>query len=148
MKHHIILIIHLLSATVWVGGHLFLLLRVLPFAWKNKNLNELKQFKNKFEPLGLTALALLFITGLFLAYDFNVTFSTWFTFSNAIEKVVSIKITLFFFTVTLAITAQAVLFRKYSNPPSLLKTTFFIAIVTVIAVIMLVLGSLIRIGGI
>ena len=36
-RHHILLIIHLISATIWVGGHLILLLGFLPKALKHKN---------------------------------------------------------------------------------------------------------------
>jgi len=36
MYHHILLILHLLAATIWVGGHLFLSIRFLPEAFRKK----------------------------------------------------------------------------------------------------------------
>src|SRR5690554_818550 len=90
-KHHILLIIHLICAAVWVGGHLFLVLRIIPKALKEKNSSILKNFKNRFEPIGIPALILLLVSGILLAYQYNVKIATWFSFSNAIEKVVSIK---------------------------------------------------------
>lgn len=41
-----------------------------------------------------------------MAYDYNATISTWFLFSNDIEKVVSIKLLLLFSTLILAIHAR------------------------------------------
>ena len=40
MTHHITLIIHLIAATIWVGGHLILLLQYVPKAIKSKSLEE------------------------------------------------------------------------------------------------------------
>ena len=56
MTHQIILIFHLLAATVWVGGHLFLSIRYLPEALKKKDASILINFKDKFEPVGLPSL--------------------------------------------------------------------------------------------
>ena len=91
-----ILIFHLLAATIWVGGHLFLAIRILPEALKKKDASILKNFKSKFEPVGMPSLLVLLITGILMAYHYNVTFTKWFSFSNAIEKVISIKLILLF----------------------------------------------------
>jgi uncharacterized membrane protein len=53
MYHHFLLIIHLLAATVWIGGHLILAFRYLPEAIRTKDLEKLKAFKDKFEPIGM-----------------------------------------------------------------------------------------------
>lgn len=44
MYHQIILIIHLLAATIWVGGHLILLLKYVPKAIKSNSLNDITFF--------------------------------------------------------------------------------------------------------
>ena len=49
MYHQIILIIHLLAATIWVGGHLILLLRYVPKALKDKTLDDIAFFRKNFE---------------------------------------------------------------------------------------------------
>jgi len=41
MYHHFLLIIHLLAATVWIGGHLILSTRYLPEAIKTKDLEAI-----------------------------------------------------------------------------------------------------------
>lgn len=146
MLHQIILIIHLLAATVWVGGHLILLLRYVPKAIKNKSLDELSAFRKNFEPVGMPSLFILIITGIIMAYDYNVTIDKWFLFENAIEKIVSIKLILLFISLCLAfITIKFVLPSIDKLSPFLLY--FIIFLVTTIAVTMLILGSLVRVGG-
>ena len=52
-RHHILLIIHLISATIWVGGHLILLLGFLPKALKHKKfLSFISRFEKTYEPIG------------------------------------------------------------------------------------------------
>lgn len=146
MTHHVILIFHLLAATIWVGGHLFLAIRILPEALKKKDVSILKNFKSKFEPVGMPSLLVLLVTGILMAYHYDVTFTKWFSFSNAIEKVVSIKLILLFTTVLMAACAETLIFPKLKSE-RMFPAAFFIITVTTIAVIMLILGSLIRIGG-
>lgn len=146
MRHQIILIIHLLAATIWVGGHLILLLRYVPKAIKTKSLDELSVFRKNFEPVGMPSLFVLIVTGIIMAYDYNVTIEKWFLFENAIEKIVSIKLILLFISLTLAfITIKFVLPSIDKLSPFLLY--FIIFLVTIIAVTMLILGSLVRVGG-
>jgi putative copper export protein len=146
MKHQLFLILHLVAATIWVGGHLILAIRFLPQALKKKDASVLKNFKDKFEPVGLPALLVLVVTGIAMAYDYNVTFTQWFSFSNSIEKVVSIKLLLLFTTVILAVNAQLRVFPKLSSD-SLLPVAIQIVAVTLLGVAMLVMGSWVRIGG-
>lgn len=146
MTHHVILIFHLLAATIWVGGHLFLAIRILPEALKKKDVSILKNFKSKFEPVGMPSLLVLLVTGILMAYHYNVTFTKWFSFSNAIEKVISIKLILLFTTVLMAACAETLIFPKLKSE-RMFPAAFFIITVTTIAVTMLILGSLIRIGG-
>ncbi len=146
MKHQITLIIHLLAGTIWVGGHLILCFRYLPKALKKKDPQVIREFEKQYEPLGIPALILLIITGILMAYDYNATISTWFLFSNDIEKVVSIKLLLLFSTLILAIHARFFLIPKLTTS-NLLFMSLHIIILSSIAVAMLVFGSLVRIGG-
>lgn len=146
MKHQIVLIIHLLAATIWVGGHLLLLLRHVPKAIKSKSIEELSAFRKNFEPVGMPSLFILIITGILMAYDYNITFEKWFQFENSIEKIISVKLILLLISLTLAfITFKFVLPSINKISPFLLY--FIIFLVTTIAVFMLILGSLVRVGG-
>lgn len=144
--HHIYLIIHLLSATVWVGGHLVLAIGFLPKALKYKDFSYISKFEKVYEPIGMPALLLLVITGILMAYDFGVTFPQWFSFANPLEKIVSTKISLLLLTICFAISAQTRVLPKLhqGNLKKLPEMAFHIISVTLIGVFMLILGSYFR----
>lgn len=147
MLHQLLLIIHLLAATVWVGGHLILLLIYVPKARKTNSLDGISFFRKNFEILGMPSLILLLLTGVLLAYDYDVSIDKWFQFKGGIERIVSLKLLLFITTITLAVSATKFIFPRLKNQPKPILY-LFIVLVTSIAVIMLVFGSLIRVGGI
>ena len=147
MMHQVLLIIHLLAATVWVGGRLILLLIYVPKAKKSNSLEGISFFRKNFESIGMSALILLLITGVLLAFDYDVSIDKWFQFKGGIERIVSIKLLLFISTLILAISATKFIFPKLKNEPKPILYGF-IVLVTGIAVMMVVLGSLVRIGGI
>ncbi|WP_149206918.1 CopD family protein [Flavobacterium johnsoniae] len=145
--HHFILIIHLLAATIWVGGHLMLSIVFLPSALRKKDPNIILNFERKFETLGMSSLITLVITGIWMAYDFGVTIDTWFTFSGSFEKVVSAKLLLLFLTIICALIAQFRIIPNL-NESNIKKMAVLIITVTLIGVTMLILGSTLRYGGI
>ncbi len=146
MKHQIILIIHLLAASVWVGGHLFLVLRILPATIQQKDITILNDFRAKFGKIGMPSLFILVVTGILLAYDYDVTVTKWFSFSSPIEKIVSTKLVLLFTSLALAIHSQKIIFPKLTSE-RILPAAIEIVVVTLIAISMLILGSLVRIGA-
>lgn len=147
MKHQILLILHLLAATIWIGGHLFLAFRFLPEAWRKKENAILNEFRRRFEPIGMPALLVLIVTGVIMSYDYYADVSDWFSFSHPIERIISIKLILFFISVSMALFAQLYLFPRV-KPKQILPVAVLVIAVTLIAVSMLVLGTFIRFGGI
>lgn len=149
MSHHFLLIIHLLSAMVWIGGHLILLITVVPKAVKSQNPSSILDFEHKFERLGMSALALLVLSGYFLAQRYGVQPSDWFAFETPVERVVSTKLALLLVTVGLALSAQLrVIPRLKAGSTRLTPIITHISLVTIIGVVMLIIGSCIRFGGI
>lgn len=149
MNHHFLLIVHLICAAIWVGGHLLLVFAYLPKALKEKNQHIILGYEKKYEPVGMPALALLVITGILMAYKYGVGIESWFHFAAPIEKVVSTKLTLLFVTVLFALSAQfRVIPKLKNNPDKLSEMSIHIISVTTIGVIMLILGSFVRFGGI
>jgi len=145
--HHILLIIPLIAATIWIGGHLTLSIVFLPVALRKKEPLIILNFEKKFEPLGISSLIALIITGIWMAYDFGITYQSWFYFSGSLEKVVSIKLVLLMLTFVLALYTQIYVIPNL-NKYNLNKIAFSIISVTVIGLSMLILGSTIRYGGI
>lgn len=134
---------------VWVGGHLYLAVCVLPSILRNNDVERLLKFEKSFEPLGMSALLFLVITGVWMSVQFGISWGKWFTFSSSMERVVSIKLILLFATFLLALSAQIRVFPKLKNGVNKLpEMTFHIIMVTLLGVAMLVLGSFLRYGGI
>lgn len=146
MKHHWLLVVHLLAASVWVGGHLLLAIKYLPRALKQKDASVLKKFEESYEPLGLPALLLLIVTGVAMAVDYGVTLSNVFGFDNPVETVVSLKLVLLFSTLLLALHARLFIIPKLDSG-KLPLMAFHIVLITLIGVAMLVLGTFVRFGG-
>lgn len=144
--NHVYLILHLLGACIWIGGHLLLLIRYLPQAINVNEPDIVKSFEKKFEPLGLPALLLQIITGILLAYHYNVRIENWFSFSNGIEIVVSIKLMLLLSTLVLAVHARIFIIPKLSSR-NLTQLGIHILLINIIAIAMLVMGTFIRKGG-
>jgi len=147
MNHHLLLIIHLLGAAVWVGGHLVLSIAVLPEVLRKKDPEILTNFEEKYERIGMPSLLIMVITGIWMAYQFGQGVSQWFHFSNPLETVISLKLILLLATVLFAINARFFVIPKLS-PKTLRVMAFHIISVTILGVAMLVLGSFVRYGGI
>ena len=126
------LLLHLLAACIWVGGHLILAITILPHALKTKSVETLLNFENKFEKLGIPALI--------------VQMRTWFQFDNPVETVISIKLICLVATLLLGAHARLKLIPNLS-PKSLNALAIHITLVTLIGVTMLILGTLVRFGG-
>ena len=147
--HHILLVLHLIAATIWVGGHLVLAIGYLPKALKRKDFSYIGNCEKTYEPIGMPSLAVLIITGILMAYDYNAGFSSWFSFATPIERVVSLKLTFLLTTVCFAISAQTRVLPKLRKGQlnKLPEMAVHIICVTLIGVLMVILGSLVRIGG-
>jgi putative copper export protein len=144
--HHLLLVIHLLAATIWVGGHCILCFRYLPLALQQKNPGIISGFEKRYEIIGLPSLVLLVITGIAMAYRYGIFINTWFSFSHPIEKVVSFKLLLLLVTVLLALHARLFIIPRL-RVATLWLLAVHIILVTVIGITMLVLGSFVRFGG-
>ena len=148
--HHILLVLHLIAATIWVGGHLVLAIGYLPKALKRKDFSYIGNFEKTYEPIGMPSLAVLVITGILMAYDYNAGLSSWFSFATPIERVVSLKLICLLTSICFAISAQTRVLPKLRKGQlnKLSEMAVHIICVTLIGVVMVILGSLVRIGGI
>ncbi|HLW42754.1 MAG TPA: CopD family protein [Flavobacterium sp.] len=146
---HLMLILHLLGAAIWVGGHIVLAVTVLPQVWKQRSTELLFNFESKYERIGMPALLVMLLTGMRMAYLYNVKIENWFSFSSPIENVISTKLCCLLIIFMFAASAQfRVLPKLRHNIKYLPLMTFHIIMVTLISITMLILGSFIRYGGI
>ena len=140
-----ILIAHLLGATIWTGGHLILSLVVLPKALKTEQLAGLMAFEEQFEKIGMPALILQIITGLWMVYRLLPEVSLWFGFDNDLSTLITLKITLLALTVLVALHARFRVIPTLS-PAILGFFALHIVAVTLLSVSFVIVGSLFRTG--
>ncbi|MBU5617955.1 CopD family protein [Psychrobacter sp. TAE2020] len=140
-----ILIAHLLGATIWTGGHLILSLAILPKVLANRDLAMLLQFEQQFEKVGLPALVVQIVTGLWMAHQIMPTFSAWFTLDNDLSILISLKLSLLLATILVALHARFWVIPTLSTN-TLRAFSVNIILITLLSVSLLIVGSLFRTG--
>lgn len=143
----IFLTIHVLGATIWVGGHLILTLGYLPKALKEKNPEIIHQFEDKFEPIGLTALFIQIISGLWLGHFYIPLWQDWLNYDDEITRNILVKLGLLLVTLILSIDARFRIIPNL-NQDNFLDLVLHILAVTLLSVLFVIFGITIRFGGI
>lgn len=77
-----LLILHILGASIWIGGMLILTIGILPRAKKAKNSSIIKNFESSFHILGMVALTIQLLTGFRLAMIYAGGMKHLFDFAN------------------------------------------------------------------
>ena len=142
----LLVILHALAATVWTGGHLVLALGVLPVALREGSAMRIRDFEATFEPLGLSALAIQVITGLWMARVDLPALAGLFSLANPIGPLIGTKLLLLAATVALALHARLRLIPNLSDA-TLGALAWHIRGITALAIAFVVVGALIRLGG-
>jgi len=142
----LLVIVHALAATVWTGGHLVLDLGVLPRALRAQNAAAIRSFEETFEPLGLTALAIQVITGLWMGWIYLPGFQGLLNPANPIGMLVGVKLLLLAGTCALALHARLRLIPNLRDD-TLSGLAWHIRGITALAIAFVVVVALIRLGG-
>ena len=146
MLFKILVILHTLGATVWAGGHLILALTVLPPALKGRDPKLIHQFEEHFEGLGLIALLLQVITGMGLTWSYFPRFQNFWALDSFLSIYIGIKLGLLICTLALAIHARFFIIPNLTQE-TMNSLAYHIVGVTSLAVLLVVLGTGIRLGG-
>ena len=144
-SYYIVLGLHILGATVWAGGHLVLAVTILPDALREHRAATVSEFEQRFERIGLPALAVQIVTGLWLAEHLLGSPANWFD-GNSVARTVQVKLGLLVITVGLAIHARFSVIPRLSDA-TLPTLAWHIRIVTLAAVLFVLAGASIRFGG-
>ena len=144
--YRLVVILHLLGAVVWVGGHLVLALAILPRALRAGDPSILREFEAGYERIGIPALLLQVITGLWLAYQWSPDVAGWFYPSTPQAKFILVKLTLLAFTVGLAAHARLRITPRLDRN-HLPVLAWHVVMVTLAGVAFLIAGVAIRTGG-
>lgn len=137
-----ILLLHVLGATVWTGGHLVLAIGFLPGALKSGDASLLRSVEERFERVGIPALLLQIATGLALAHKYIPDPSRWFAFEGRIGAHIGAKLILLALTLAFAVHARLRLVPRMGE--RLKALAFHMIVVTILSVLFVVLGVGIR----
>jgi putative copper export protein len=143
---YLLLLLHILGASVWVGGHLVLVFGYLPEALKSRSIVELQKFENKFERIGIPSLLIQIVSGLLLAYRMSPDWVQWFDPNGGLRGV-GLKLFLLLATALLAVDARLRIIPRLT-PQNLNSLAWHIIPVTLIGVLFVVVGVFFRVGGI
>jgi len=147
VTYRLLVTLHLLGATVWVGGHLVLSLSVLPRALRARDPAIIREFESGFERLGIPALLVQIVTGLWLAYHWAPHVTSWFSPSTPQERFILIKLVLLAATVALAVHARLRVV-PHLDAATLRFLAYHVVAVTLLGVALLVVGVAIRTGAV
>ncbi len=139
----LIVFLHVLGATVWVGGHLVLALSVLPRALKVRDPRILLGFESGFERVGIPALVVQVLTGFWLALDAVPRLADWFDPANRFSLHILAKLALLAVTLALAVNARLRVIPRL-RPETLKTLAWHIILVTVLGVLFVAVGVSIR----
>jgi uncharacterized membrane protein len=141
----LLLTLHIFGACVWTGGHLVLAVTVLPAALTRRDPRVLRAFEEAFERIGIPALVVQVLTGVWLASQF-VPVSRWLAFGSALEARIGTKLLLLGLTIALALHARLRVIPRLDNS-NLGLLAIHIVIVTALAVALVVVGVDFRTGA-
>ncbi len=141
----LILLLHILGATVWTGGHLILATVILPRALKHRDVEGIRNFENAYEKIGIPALLLQIASGLWLAHHMLPDVSLWFQWSHPLGRLVALKLILLGLTALFAVDARLRIIPSL-GPHNLHSLAWHIIPVTVTSVLFIIVGVSFRTG--
>lgn len=141
----VVLLLHILAAMVWTGGHLVLALTVLPRVLKEKSPSELLRFESTYERIGIPALLIQVVTGVWLAHRMVPDASRWLAFDNPLSRLVGAKLVLLAVTIVFAIDARLRIIPRLSEE-NLTSLVWHIIPVTAVSILFVVVGVSFRTG--
>ncbi|MDX9752272.1 MAG: CopD family protein [Flavobacteriales bacterium] len=140
------IILHLLGACIWVGGHLVLLLGVLPRALRERDPSAVLRFEQGYERIGIPALLVQAVTGIWLASRYVPGLWPAFTFGDPLRSAVAIKLLLLLGTVLTGVHARLWVLPRLT-PQRMSNMALHVAVVTLMALALLYVGAFIRTGA-
>lgn len=146
MLFKILILLHTLGATIWTGGHLILAVTLLPKALQNRDPDIIHQFEEHFEGFGLVALLLQVVTGLWLTFIYFPGLQNFWAFDSFLSTYIAIKLGLLLGTLILAAHARFFIIPNLTKE-TLNNLAYHIVGVTITAVLFVIFGVGIRVGG-
>ena len=145
--YSIALLLHVLGATIWTGGHLVLSFCILPPALRERSPTLIRSFEQRFEKIGIPALLTQIITGVYLSAQLQPDPALWLGFDGLIAQTITLKLALLGATAILAVDARLRIIPRLTEH-NLVSLAWHVIPVTVISVLFVVVGVSVRTGGV
>lgn len=133
-----LVLLHVLGACVWAGGHLVLSIGFLPQALKYRDLSIVQHFEKHYERVGIPALLLQVITGVWMGTIY-MPVSSWLTLASPHHVYLWTKFALLAGTIVLAVHARFFIIPRLTIE-KLSSLAMHIILATILAVGFVVTG--------
>lgn len=141
----LILLLHLVGATVWTGGHLVLAVCILPTVLRERSPGRLLAFEQAYERLGMAALAVQAVTGLWLAYRLLPDVGLWTDTDSPLARGILAKLLLLALTVMVALDARLRVIPRLDES-RLVDMAWHIVAITTLSLLFVAAGVAFRTG--
>ena len=145
--HEALLFIHVMAASIWVGGHLVLAIGLLPQALSKRDPEIVLGFERVYERIGLPAMAIQVATGLWLALRLEPQLASWVEWEDPLARAICLKLACLAATIGLAAHARLFIIPRL-DPARLPLLGAHIVAVTLLALAFVWLGIAFRFGGV
>jgi putative copper export protein len=146
MIYKLLVILHILGATVWVGGHLVIVCTILPRALREKSAQRILDFEKGFVPIGVPAFLIQAATGLWLADHWLGGLQNLAGKPTGAGHLILTKLALLVITIALMGYAHMRILPNLKGD-NLRPFVIHAWATTIVAVLMLVVGASVRLGG-
>ncbi|HOP90191.1 MAG: CopD family protein [Ottowia sp.] len=143
----LMLFLHVLGATVWTGGHLVLALTWLPRVLRERSPEQLLRFEQGYERIGMPALVLQIVTGLWMAYQMVPSVAQWLSPDTPVARAIALKLVLLLCTALIAAHARLRVIPRLSAD-TLPLMAWHVGAVTLLSVGFVAVGVSLRFGGV
>lgn len=143
----LMLFLHVLGATVWTGGHLVLALTWLPRVLRERSPEQLLRFEQGYERIGMPALVLQIVTGLWMAYQMVPSVAQWLSPDTPVARAIALKLVLLLCTALIAAHARLRVIPRLSAD-TLPLMACHVGAVTLLSVGFVAVGVSLRFGGV
>lgn len=143
----LMLLLHVLGATVWTGGHLVLALTWLPRVLRERSPEQLLRFEQGYERIGMPALVLQIVTGLWMAYQMVPSVAQWLSPDTPVARAIALKLVLLLCTALIAAHARLRVIPRLSAD-TLPLMAWHVGAVTLLSVGFVAVGVSLRFGGV
>ena len=143
----LMLFLHVLGATVWTGGHLVLALTWLPRVLRERSPEQLLRFAQGYERIGMPALVLQIVTGLWMAYQMVPSVAQWLSPDTPVARAIALKLVLLLCTALIAAHARLRVIPRLSAD-TLPLMAWHVGAVTLLSVGFVAVGVSLRFGGV